>query len=118
VERNSRSLVNRYPAIIGALLLLSCVPPVPDPEPPVPPAPAPDASVPPAPEPEPAPELEACERACVRLQELGCREGEPTPAGKPCVEWFCDAANAGILDLQPECLATITDCDQVDTRCR
>ena len=99
------------PLILLAALAIGCTP-APEPEPPPQPPPAPvDAGL-------PDEQGTPCERACARMQRLGCPEGDPTPMGQPCERWFCDAVKAEIVPLRPECLATITACEQVDDRCR
>lgn len=79
---------------------------------PVPPPPAP------VPVPPPEPVGPPCELACVRMRELGCEEGQPTPKGDSCEEWLCAAVEAAIVDLKPACLATIADCSEINGRCR
>lgn len=66
----------------------------------------------------PKPALPACEQACARMAELGCKEGQPTPAGKACKDWLCEAEKAEIIDFSLACLAKIKSCDEIDTACR
>lgn len=53
-----------------------------------------------------------CEEACDRLSVLGCPEGEPTPAGAPCVE-VCENGMAGRYDLA--CVAGIESCQRLQS---
>lgn len=78
---------------------------------------------------------DACDDACVRLQELGCDEGAPVPTGVECtVDWNCsmgeqcvdrvctttcaqfciDVQSAGVW-LDPMCVSRIVSCDAVDS---
>ena len=115
----NRSLI--LAALAGTLCLCCRFPeprPAPDPIPPAPPEPATDGGSDADPR-EPEPEVgTACERACGRLQRLHCPEGEPTPGGQPCTKWLCEAASAGIVNMNLGCLEKITDCEQVNSVCR
>lgn len=59
---------------------------------------------------------EWCERAEKNLLALGCEEGQPTKEGKSFTE-FCKETQANGIDLNPQCLANISSCDQVDQVC-
>ena len=104
---------------IGTIGFSSCGPLFPPPEPPTPPPePAQDGGAEPE-EPTIEPETGSeCERACARMQRLGCPEGDPSPNGQRCRKWFCEASSSGILNMNAACLAKITDCSEVDGRCR
>jgi hypothetical protein len=56
----------------------------------------------------------ACERACRRLAELGCSEAQPTQCGVSCVDVCENVEGSGILSLDPECVARIHSCAEVD----
>lgn len=71
------------------------------------------ASPPPHPSPEP-PAPEACVVACERLQELGCPEGDPTPAGASCVEVCRATETSGLVTLRPACVARIQSCEAIE----
>ncbi len=76
-----------------------------------PPTPNPDAGPPPT-------EGMPCERACKRMQQLGCPEGDPNPKGDACAVWLCQQAKSTTVDHNLECLATLGACTEIDTRCR
>lgn len=66
------------------------------------PPPAPDGAV--ALDVEYPDSADPCDHACVKLRALGCREGNPTPAGVTC-ENFCRALQAsGPIKLNPQCI--------------
>jgi len=62
---------------------------------------------------KPAPSPTSCSAACDNLRHLACPEGQPE--GETC-EAVCENAEASeIATVNPQCLATITSCDQVDS---
>lgn len=123
--RNPRPLghrsVSKLAGLIGGAyaIVLGCTSsctPAPEPKPPTPVA---DAGAPLEPDAALPPETgTTCERACARLQRLDCPEGAPLPGGEPCTVWLCRAAAEQIVDLQLDCVATMTDCREVDGTCR
>jgi len=58
--------------------------------------------------------LEPCERGCLRLAELGCEEAEPTDEGASCVDVCRNVEDSGAVTLEPECVAQIAQCEDVD----
>lgn len=119
-----RNLIKLF--LIGTLAFVGCQiqttnPPVPPPGP----APAPTVTVPPAP-PPPAPPNPTtdCEKAQARLTELCladananqycCAVVASTKKGKQFAQ-FCDEEQAKGVSVNPECLATITTCDDIDS---
>ncbi len=58
---------------------------------------------------------DACGRACRRLTTLGCPEAEPTDAGATCVAVCRDAEASGVVSLEPECVANVASCDDIDS---
>ena len=58
--------------------------------------------------------LEPCERACLRLAALGCEEAPPTDEGASCVEVCRNAEDSGAVSLDPDCVAQIAQCEDVD----
>lgn len=108
---NARHLGAQLGLILIAAACAACPPPPPpeDPEP----TPTADPDLPPPPT-----DGRACERACGRLRQLSCPEGEPSPKGEPCEAWFCNAVDSKIVDLDPECVARVNACSEVDGRCR
>lgn len=67
----------------------------------------------PVPPPPPPPNLPACQRAGMRLLDLGCPAGRPTPKGES-FEEVCNKTQAsGYAELNPDCLAAIMSCDDV-----
>lgn len=70
---------------------------------------------PPAPPPDTQPEAGAgdpCTRACERLRALRCPEG--SPSGDTCEAQCLAIEDSGIASVNPECLAQITACTQID----
>lgn len=61
-------------------------------------------------------DIPACEKACSRMQELGCLEGEDLPDGTTCVE-FCQETTVKGHSLNPQCLEKINSCGEISTRC-
>lgn len=57
-----------------------------------------------------------CERACARLAQLGCPEAKPTPGGGSCVSVCQNVEDSGIVTLDPECVAKISSCAEIE-RC-
>lgn len=49
-----------------------------------------------------------CQRACARLEQLGCPEGAPTPEGAPCSAWMC---SGGPIAHNPTCIAAAPSCE-------
>jgi len=94
--------------------LIGCIPPVPD-------------KTTPNPTPEPA-ELTECEAMCDHIGPteeggLGCPEGEPVydsdlpgPVGEPnqSCEDFCVQQEANGVSLNPECVAKVESCGQIE----
>jgi hypothetical protein len=58
--------------------------------------------------------LEPCERACLRLAELGCEEAQPTDDGASCVDVCRNVEDSGAVSLDPECVVQIAQCEDVD----
>ena len=59
---------------------------------------------------------DACSLACSRLAALGCAEAAPTDGGASCVAVCQNAQASGVVSLEPECVANVAGCDDVD-RC-
>lgn len=55
---------------------------------------------------------DACTRAGARLTALGCKEARPDFAT------FCRYELANDIPIHPQCLASITTCAEVDSKCR
>ena len=55
-------------------------------------------------------EESACERACARMVELGCEEAQPTSKGASCVLVCEETMRAGLVDLQPDTVASMEQC--------
>ncbi len=55
-----------------------------------------------------------CAAACSHLRDLGCPEGEPTPGGATCEDWCTAVEDSGAATLNPECLAGVKSCSEVD----
>lgn len=64
-------------------------------------------SVPPE---NPQPEQSACERACLRMEELGCEEAQPDEDGTSCAVICEETQKAGLIDLEPEKIAESDSC--------
>lgn len=92
------------------LLLTSCCNPHPWPPPYDPDKP--EVVTPPPP---PPPELPECERACMRLKDLGCKEAEPTPKGETCVEFCNKTQDSDLVSLNPQCVAEMKKCSEIDS---
>lgn len=98
----------RYATILLAIFLAGpgCPPPTNDPPAPTPPAP---------------PDTDKCAAACANMTKLKCDLAEPItmPGGNTVTcEQFCrDTQNQGV-PLNPTCVATVTSCADVDTKCR
>lgn len=108
--------------LIGTMLFVGCqiqtnpVTPPPDPTVDVPPAP------PPQPEP-PAPQT-ACESAQAHLEAMCVKDGVMnqyccavvmvTKKGKPFAQ-FCEEEQSKGVWINPECLSSITDCNDIDS---
>jgi hypothetical protein len=60
---------------------------------------------------------EWCDEAEKNLLALGCEEGRPTKRGKSFTEFCLETQQDGGIDLNPQCLATIKSCDEVDKVC-
>jgi hypothetical protein len=56
----------------------------------------------------------ACERACKRLEQLGCPEAEPTPGGVSCVTVCENVEDSGVVSLDPECVARVRSCAEIE----
>ena len=56
----------------------------------------------------------ACERACKRLEQLGCAEAEPTPGGVSCVTVCENVEDSGVVSLDPECVARVHSCAEIE----
>jgi hypothetical protein len=112
--------------LIGILAFAGCQiqntnTPTPDPTVTVPPSPPP---APPVPPPAPPVPTTDCEKAQARLSELCladaktnqycCEVVAPTKKGKQFSQ-FCDEEQAKGVSVNPECLATITNCDDIDS---
>jgi len=66
----------------------------------------------PPPDDPPKPTPTGCPAACDNLRRLGCPEGQPE--GDTC-DAVCENAEAsGIATVNPQCLATIKSCSEVD----
>lgn len=79
------------------------------------------AGCPPEPQiPEPViPEVsgsEWCERAEKNLLALGCQEGQPTKRGKRFAD-FCRETQDNGINLNPQCLAGVKACEEIDKVC-
>lgn len=107
-------------ALLGALLF-ACSP-SPPPNPPVPYAPGEDGGYPITTEPDSAdnedPEpgkgkFPACSKACAKLKELGCPEGERKKGEKTCYALCRDAEDSGKYTLKPQCVADASSVDSV-----
>lgn len=50
---------------------------------------------------------EPCVGACQKLLDMGCKEGQPTPAGVTCLD-FCrqHTQGPGVYKVHPECIAS------------
>ena len=57
----------------------------------------------------------ACERACRRLEKLGCPEAMPTPSGVTCVAVCENVEDSGVVSLDPECVARIRSCTDIES---
>lgn len=77
------------------MLGASCPPP--EPTPPTPP----DSGTP-------------CERACERLEQLGCPGAEGTPEGTPCETVCEDTENSGVARFCPDEVADIDSCAELE----
>jgi hypothetical protein len=92
-----------------ALLAMApdCGPPTGPTPPPVPPPPVP-------------PNTEQCVDACANLKKLKCPEAEPikmSDGSAVTCEQFCrDTQGQGVY-LNPACVATVTTCGEVETKC-
>lgn len=68
-------------------------------------------------QPKPTPivtDTEQCDLAQINLLRLRCPEGNPTKKGKTFSDFCKETQNNGIF-LNPKCLATLTDCSQIDS---
>lgn len=52
----------------------------------------------------------ACESACENLTRLGCEESEPDSNGVSCVVLCQETMAGGLVDLEPDRVALITEC--------
>lgn len=73
------------------------------------------------PDPKIPTDSELCPEACDNLRKLGCEEGDDLVDGEtgmvvPC-EIFCLDTQANGHALNPTCVATITDCNQLEPQC-
>lgn len=59
-----------------------------------------------------AEQRQACEKAAANLTRLSCRESRPDFAD------FCVNAVEGKIPIRPLCLASMSDCSEIDGRCR
>jgi len=81
----------------------------------------------PPPDPKQQPGSEFCPAAEDRLEELGCFDDYlDMPSGlvfdpetKKMISFadFCEDVQKYGINLKPECLANITECEQIDTEC-
>lgn len=56
----------------------------------------------------------ACERACDRFEQLGCKEAEPSAQGKECAD-VCEGLAESGFDLigdDPECIPQSQSCEE------
>lgn len=69
----------------------------------------------PQPTPTPLPDGDDCARACGRLRELGCEDGQPTASGASC-ETVCehDSAStaAALTPAYLQCISRLASCDE------
>ena len=67
----------------------------------------------PAPEPQPGPIViePTCEDICSHYRELGCTEGDPTPAGEPCEAWCGNALEVPGFKERFRCIIDASSCD-------
>jgi hypothetical protein len=76
----------------------------------------------PIPPPVPPADVDAgvatCETACARLQAMGCRSGDPTPRGAPCVEVCRNTEESGLVSWGVECVTRAMSCSSADTCAR
>lgn len=59
--------------------------------------------------------LDPCERACRHLADLHCAEAESTDEGGTCVEICTNMEDSGVLSFNPECVAKVAQCIEVDS---
>lgn len=64
--------------------------------------------------PEMTPELSACDRACRRMEVLGCEEAQPDEEGSTCVEVCENVEKQGFFSLNPECRARKNSCEEME----
>jgi len=57
-----------------------------------------------------------CPDACENLRQLGCEEGEDLADGTTC-EQFCEETQKSGHALNPTCIATISSCDEIESKC-
>jgi hypothetical protein len=85
---------------------------------------APDCGPPPGPTPPPTPptptDTNKCPEACANLKKLHCPEAEPikmSDGSASTCEQFCrDTQSQGVY-LNPACVANVTTCGEVETKC-
>lgn len=72
------------------------------------------------PHPAPAPDIDKCGAACFNLQKLGCPEGADVTNSHgnavTCQRWCEEIEELGV-HLNPECVAKILRCVDLETAC-
>lgn len=75
----------------------------------------------PKPTPPTPTDTEDCPAACKAMQDHHCKEGDDLvlPDGKrvSCADWCQYEQEQNHVELNPSCVKTITNCDEIETRC-
>ena len=72
------------------------------------------AGCPPPPPMDPVPTA-TCAETCAHLEDLGCDEAKPSPAGESCVA-ICEnvMASGGLMYWNLDCRVAVSSCDDID----